>query len=127
MKHNIGGDKKVTNYKEERPWGSFEILADRPNYKTKILTVLPGKRLSLQAHQKREENWIVVSGKAQVQIDDEFIELDRGEHVYIPKTAKHRLENRGSEELTIIEVQTGEYFGEDDIVRYEDDFNRASI
>lgn len=115
----------MANYKEERPWGSFEILADYPNYKTKILTVFPAKRLSLQSHQKREENWIVVSGKAQVQIDDEFIELGCGEHIYIPKTAKHRLENRGPEKLTIIEVQTGEYFGEDDIVRYEDDFNRV--
>jgi len=114
----------MVNYKEERPWGSFEILADFPNYKTKILTVLPDKRLSLQSHQKREENWIVVSGRALVQVDDEFMELGKGEHIYIPKTAKHRLENQGPEVLVIIEVQTGEYFGEDDIVRYEDDFNR---
>lgn len=114
----------MANYKEDRPWGSFEILADYPEFKAKILTVLPGKRLSLQSHQKREENWVITKGQALIQLDDEFVELNPGEHIFIPKHAKHRLENRGSENLTVVEVQTGEYFGEDDIVRYEDDFNR---
>jgi mannose-6-phosphate isomerase-like protein (cupin superfamily) len=113
------------NYLEERPWGSFEILKDEPGYKAKILLVKPGKRLSLQSHEKREENWVVVQGTAMVHLDDEYIELTAGEHVFIPKRNKHRLENIGTEDLIVVEAQTGEYFGEDDIVRYEDDFNRA--
>lgn len=110
--------------KEERPWGSFTVLADRPDYKVKTLKVLPHKRLSLQSHKKRSENWVVVSGQACVQIDDEFLLLSPGEHVYIPRGAKHRLENKEDTDLLVVETQTGEYFGEDDIVRYADDFQR---
>ena len=115
----------MTNYKEDRPWGSFEVLSDRPDFKVKILTVSPHKRLSLQSHKRRAENWVVVIGQACVQIDDEFLFLSPGEHVYIHQNTKHRLENRNDTELVIIETQTGEYFGEDDIVRYADDFQRA--
>ena len=115
----------MTNYKENRPWGSFEVLADRPDFKVKILTVLPHKRLSLQSHKSRAENWVVTAGQAYMEIDDEFLILNPGEHVYIPQNTKHRLENRGEKELLIIETQTGEYFGEDDIVRYADDFQRT--
>ncbi len=114
----------MTNYREERPWGAFEILQDSPDYKVKILTVKPHARLSLQSHEKREENWVVVSGTALVQLDDEYRELGRGEHIFIPLQVKHRLENPGDELLTVVEVQTGSYFGEDDIKRYADDFNR---
>lgn len=112
------------NYIEERPWGTFEILHDGPAFKVKILTVYPHKRLSLQSHQKREENWVVAQGTALVQLDDEFEELQRGQHVFISKTTRHRLHNVGTGNLVVIETQTGEYFGEDDITRYEDDFNR---
>lgn len=115
----------MVNYREDRPWGSFEVLHDGEAFKVKILTVLPGKRLSLQAHEKREENWVVTQGSAFVQIDDEFLELTPGQHVFIPKTVKHRLENKTDVPLTVVETQTGNYFGEDDIVRYEDDFQRA--
>jgi len=112
------------NYKEDRPWGSFETLCDDKNFKIKILKVHPGKRLSLQKHAKRNENWVVAQGIAMVQIDDEFVELQKGEHVFIPVDTKHRLENKDKTELIVVETQTGEYFGEDDITRYEDDFNR---
>lgn len=115
----------MVNYREKRPWGDFEVLYDGADFKTKILEVLPGKRLSLQSHKKREENWVVTAGTAFVQLDDEYIELKKGESIFIPCGAKHRLENRGEVLLKIIEVQTGSYFGEDDIVRYEDDFNRV--
>ncbi len=112
------------NYREERPWGSFEVLHDGAEFKVKILTVLPGKRLSLQSHEKREENWVVTQGTAFIQIDDEYVELAIGQHIFIPKTMKHRLENKTELPLTVIETQTGTYFGEDDIVRYADDFQR---
>ena len=113
------------NYREERPWGSFEVLHDGPDYKVKILTVFPGKRLSLQSHEKREENWVIANGTAFVQIDDEYVELRTGQHIFIPPMMKHRLENKSETPLTVIETQTGTYFGEDDIVRYEDDFQRV--
>lgn len=119
MRGNMGNTKDI------RPWGSFTILADEQNFKVKILTVSPHKRLSLQAHQRREENWVVVVGEALVQIDDEFLLLSVGQHVFIPKQTKHRLENQGDTDLIIIETQTGEYFGEDDIIRYADDFQRV--
>jgi mannose-6-phosphate isomerase-like protein (cupin superfamily) len=115
----------MTHYREERPWGGFEVLHDGTAFKVKILTVLPGKRLSLQSHEKREENWVVTQGTAFVQIDDEYLELASGQHVFIPTTVKHRLENRGEQTLVLVETQTGSYFGEDDIIRYEDDFQRS--
>lgn len=115
----------IDNYKEERPWGSFTVVSDGQDFKVKILEVLPGKRLSLQSHQKREENWVVAEGSAWVQLDDEYFSLEKGEHIFIPKTCKHRLENKSEQILKIVETQTGEYFGEDDIVRYADDYNRA--
>ncbi|GBR75326.1 mannose-6-phosphate isomerase [Candidatus Termititenax persephonae] len=115
----------MANYSENRPWGSFEILLDKATYKVKTLTVLPHKRLSLQSHQHRNENWVVVAGQAYVEIDDEFLILDKGQHVYIPLGAKHRLENQGDLDLVVVETQTGDYFGEDDIVRYADDFQRT--
>ena len=115
----------MENIKDIRPWGSFTVLADEPGFKVKTLTVLPHKRLSLQSHQRRAENWVVAAGEAFVQIDDEFLILSPGQNVYIPKQAKHRLENKGETDLIVVETQTGEYFGEDDIVRYADDFQRA--
>ncbi len=114
----------MANYREERPWGAFEILYEVPEFKVKILEVKPGTRLSLQSHEKREENWTVTVGTAMVQLDDEFIVLQKGEHVFIPQGAKHRLENKGPDKLVVVEIQTGSYFGEDDIKRYADDFNR---
>lgn len=107
-----------------RPWGTFSILDEGPNYKVKRLVVYPGKRLSLQKHSRRSENWTIVSGVANIVCGDRDIELGPSESVYIPAETKHRIENFGSENLEIIETQSGDYLEEDDIVRFEDDFGR---
>ena len=109
---------------EERPWGRFLNLLDTDFSKVKIIEVDPKKRLSYQSHTKRQESWTVVRGEAVVTLNDREIRLKVGGHVDIPTGAKHRLENQGSQPLSIIEVQTGSYFGEDDITRYQDDFGR---
>ena len=110
---------------EIRPWGQFTNIYDQAHSKVKTIQVNPGQRLSLQSHEKRAETWVVIQGLAIVQINDDFISLGVGESIQIPIGAKHRLQNAGSELLEIIEVQTGTYFGEDDIVRYEDDYQRV--
>jgi mannose-1-phosphate guanylyltransferase/mannose-6-phosphate isomerase len=109
---------------EQRPWGSFTVLQDLPHYKLKQLRVTPGNRLSLQMHDKREEHWLVTRGTPQVTVGDRTWQAQVGEYIFIPKQARHRLANPGTEEVEIIEVQLGEYFGEDDIQRFEDDYNR---
>ena len=110
---------------DTRPWGHYIVLTDMPDHKVKRITVLPGKRLSLQSHTRRSEHWHIVSGEAAVTRDGEIITLTGGESVDIPLGAKHRIENRGADNVVFIEVQRGDYFGEDDIVRYEDDFGRS--
>lgn len=110
---------------EERPWGRFKNLLDLDFTKVKIIEVDPKKRLSYQSHSKRRESWTVAKGEALVVLNDREIRLQVGDHIDIPLGAKHRLENPGSAVLSIIEVQTGTYFGEDDIVRYQDDFGRG--
>ena len=110
---------------EERPWGSFEILLDEPYTKVKKITVKPGQRLSYQYHQKRAENWTVVVGQALLTIDGVEIIIDEGNSFLIPEEARHRVMNESdTDDLVIIEVQVGEYFGEDDIVRVDDDYGR---
>jgi mannose-6-phosphate isomerase-like protein (cupin superfamily) len=110
---------------EERPWGSFEILAEgEAHSKVKYLTVHPGRRLSYQSHVHRVEHWIIVQGTAEVTVDDVVCTIGAGESIEIPKGAKHRCANPGDVDLVLVEVQRGDYFGEDDIVRYEDDFGR---
>jgi mannose-1-phosphate guanylyltransferase/mannose-6-phosphate isomerase len=109
---------------EQRPWGSFTVLMDADNFKAKRLDVLPGKRLSLQSHQHRSEHWIIVTGLAKMTVGDELVNYSQGQHIFVPQKSRHRIENIGNTLLTIVEVQLGEYFGEDDIVRYEDDFER---
>ena len=109
-----------------RPWGEYLVLDDSADDHTvKRITVVPGKRLSYQSHAKRAEHWFVVSGTATVTLDDQEHEVAPGAAIDIPVGTKHRVENRGSVSLVFIEVQYGTYFGEDDIVRYEDDFGRA--
>ena len=115
----------------ERPWGVYYVLEDTEVYKAKIIVVTPGKRLSLQSHKQRQEHWIVVSGAANVDIrhpdftDTEQIRVVRtNESCYIPQWHWHRLHNAQQEPLILIEVQTGTYFGEDDIERYDDDHGR---
>lgn len=115
---------KQKNFTEERPWGKFEILSTAPSYQVKILTVLPGAKLSLQSHEHREEHWVVVAGTAKVINGDNEIILSKSEHIFIPLGNKHRIENPGENILEIIETQIGDYLGEDDIVRYEDIYNR---
>ncbi|MFT4754372.1 MAG: mannose-6-phosphate isomerase [Salibacteraceae bacterium] len=111
---------------ESRPWGSYTILEDTDHYKVKRIDVDPGQRLSYQYHFKREENWTVVSGQATIVLDGLEIIKNVGESIFIPLGAKHRMMNKTNEPLCFIEVQTGTYFGEDDIVRLNDDYNRGA-
>jgi mannose-6-phosphate isomerase len=111
---------------EERPWGSFTILDEGKGYKIKRIEVNPGHRLSLQMHYHRSEHWIVVSGTARVICDDEEKILCSNQSTYVPQTKTHRLENPGVIPLVLIEVQNGDYLGEDDIVRFQDDYTRAA-
>jgi mannose-6-phosphate isomerase-like protein (cupin superfamily) len=115
---------KTSNTIETRPWGHYEVLLDADNCKVKRITVNSGGRLSLQYHHKRSEHWIVIAGTAHVTIGEDIKVVEAGESCYLPLRAKHRVQNLQSEPLVFIEVQTGTYFGEDDIVRIEDDYNR---
>ncbi|QKG29135.1 mannose-1-phosphate guanylyltransferase/mannose-6-phosphate isomerase [Campylobacter sp. RM16187] len=108
-----------------RPWGSYEVLESSDGYKIKKIIVRPGKRLSLQKHLRRNEHWVVVKGRAFVTIDDREFYLNQNESTYIKSGQIHRLENQESSNLIIIEVQTGDYLGEDDIIRLNDDYNRS--
>lgn len=110
---------------EVRPWGRFEILRDTDIFKSKSIVVDAGAQLSYQSHAKRAEHWIIVRGKGEVVLDGETIPVQAGSHVYIPIGAKHRIRNTSSEPLEFVEVQLGTYFGEDDIVRYEDVYGRT--
>ena len=120
----------MKNYKEERPWGSFENLLDEKYCKVKRIIVKPGGRLSYQYHHKRSEVWVVVQGEACATIDipngmsQWECTFQVGDVIEIPKEAKHRVQNEGKEDLIFIETQVGTYFGEDDIVRLEDDYGR---
>jgi mannose-6-phosphate isomerase len=109
----------------ERPWGSFTVLEENRNYKIKRIEVNPGQRLSLQMHHHRSEHWIVVSGSAKVTCGAKESIINVNESTFIPIGFNHRLENPGVIPLIIIEVQSGEYLGEDDIVRLEDDYRRC--
>ena len=108
---------------EHRPWGYFRTIAKGENFHVKIINVLPGGKLFLQSHKHRSEHWVVVKGRASVIRDDQEIELNTNESVYINIGQKHQLSNDKEEDLEIIEVQTGDYFGEDDIIRYSDEYD----
>jgi mannose-6-phosphate isomerase len=107
-----------------RPWGWFEVLLDEPTYKVKRLAVNPGHRLSLQYHRRRAEHWFVVVGQGVVTRGVDEIPVAAGQALDIPVEAPHRLRNTGAEMLIVIEIQRGDYFGEDDIVRLADDYDR---
>jgi len=110
----------------ERPWGTYTVLSeDASDHKVKRIVVHPGKRLSYQRHAKRAEHWFFVSGPARVTLDGHDTELQPGQAIDIPMGAAHRVANEGTTDVVFIEVQYGTYFGEDDIVRLEDDFGRA--
>lgn len=112
------------NY-DERPWGRWDILDEGQDFAVKRLTVRPGHRLSLQFHHLRSENWVVAKGEARATLSNKIINLKEGEHIFIPKEAVHRLENKGTSDLIVIEVQNGEC-SENDLVRIEDDYGRYS-
>ncbi|HVC25567.1 MAG TPA: phosphomannose isomerase type II C-terminal cupin domain [Acidimicrobiales bacterium] len=109
---------------DERPWGSYTVLSDAVDHKVKQIVVHPGKRLSYQRHYKRAEHWFVVRGVGTVTLDGVETSVGPGSTVDVPREAAHRMANTGVGELLFVEVQHGEYFGEDDIVRIEDDFGR---
>ena len=110
---------------EERPWGRFFVLHDELTYKLKRIEVDPAGRLSYQYHYKRSEAWTIVEGTGTITLDGVEKYYNPGETILIPQGVKHRIENKGTQKVVFIEVQTGTYFGEDDIVRIEDDYNRA--
>jgi len=109
-----------------RPWGFYEVILDGANCKIKKITVYPKKRLSLQSHLHRAEHWICLAGLGRAQVNDELIDLLPDRHVFVKRQDRHRMINDGDQDLVIIEIQTGDYFGEDDIIRYEDDYGRTS-
>lgn len=111
---------------DRRPWGTFTVLDEGDNFKVKRIEVLPGKRLSYQKHAQRAEHWVVVQGTAKVTLDDRDHTVEAGQAIDIPIGSKHRVENPGEDLLVFIEVQRGNYLGEDDIVRLQDDFGRTA-
>ncbi len=119
-------EKELTMYHATvyRPWGSYTVLEDNKNYRIKNIVVKPGKRLSLQKHLHRSEHWVVVSGTAKVTVGEEELLIKKNESTYIPIGVEHRLANTGKIDLIIIESQVGDYMGEDDIIRIEDDYKR---
>ncbi|KKW33469.1 MAG: Mannose 6 phosphate isomerase [Candidatus Uhrbacteria bacterium GW2011_GWA2_52_8d] len=107
-----------------RPWGFYEILETSPNHQVKRHVIHPGKRNSYQRHQRRTEYWIIVEGRCRATINDVFVDAGPGELISVPVGTKHRWENPNTSPLVLIEVQTGDYFGEDDIERFSDDYGR---
>jgi mannose-6-phosphate isomerase len=109
----------------DRPWGRYEVLVDDTDHKVKQIVVKPGKRLSYQVHARRSEHWFIVRGAGVVTLAGRPVEVAAGCTVDVALGVSHRIENTGLDDLVFVEVQHGEYFGEDDIVRLEDDFGRA--
>lgn len=114
-------------YSENRPWGKFIVMNEDSDHKVKTIIVNPKCRLSLQSHKHRFEHWIVICGDIIATVGDEVKTYSRNAHIYIPAECKHRVENPGDTPAMFIEVQTGDYFGEDDITRYEDDYDRECL
>ncbi len=120
-----GARQAETLPRDYRPWGWFETLVRGERFQVKRIVVHPGRALSLQSHVHRAEHWVVVSGTALVTVDGSERLVSENQSVYIPLGARHRLENPGKVEMVLIEVQTGAYLGEDDIIRYEDRYARG--
>ena len=114
-----------THTKVYRPWGNYLSVVEDNRWQVKLIQVKPGEKLSLQLHHHRSEHWIVVNGTAKVELDDKVEILSENQSIYIPLGSKHRLTNPGKIPLTLIEVQSGSYVGEDDIVRFEDKYGRT--
>ena len=119
-------DSQTSARFERRPWGTFTVLEEGKNFKVKRIEVLPGKRLSYQRHAQRAEHWFVVQGTGKVTVDGREVIVASGEAIDIAVGMAHRVENPGTEPLVFIEVQRGNYLGEDDIVRLQDDFGRVA-
>ena len=135
LKFGIGGIHKLESSSnltknhlsetENRPWGSFHVIAKGQGYQIKEMTINPGKKQSLQRHKNRSEYWQIISGKGMVYLEDSKFKLEKNDNIFIPQGDLHRLENIGKDLLTIVEIQIGEKISEDDIERLEDDFGRA--
>jgi mannose-6-phosphate isomerase-like protein (cupin superfamily) len=119
----MSADNKEQEY---RPWGYYVVMSEQSDFKVKKTVVHPGRRLSLQRHQRRAEHWYIVQGHARVTLNELKLERVAGQSIDIPRESLHRIENIGSADVVFIEIQTGDYFGEDDIERLEDDFGRVS-
>ncbi len=119
-------ESSPANTETFRPWGSYRSLLLSDGHQIKEIFVDPGQRLSLQSHQQRSEHWIVINGPALVTVGEKEQKVDSGSHIFIPQGARHRLANPGTEPIKIVEIQIGSYLGEDDITRYEDDYQRDS-
>jgi mannose-1-phosphate guanylyltransferase/mannose-6-phosphate isomerase len=130
VKKLVGKLKELGRYEHSlhrevfRPWGSYDSLENGQRFQVKLLKVKPGAQLSLQLHHHRAEHWIIVSGTARITRGDEVFLLEENQSTYIPLGVKHRIENPGKIPLHIIEVQSGSYLGEDDIVRFQDRYGR---
>lgn len=120
----LGRSERLAHRRERRPWGSFESLASGIGFQVKRILVNPRSSLSLQSHQQRAEHWVMLSGVGRVECDDNVIDLQPNESTFIPKGSKHRLSNLGDTPIELIEVQVGDYLGEDDIERFEDNYGR---
>ena len=120
-----GRTEHLHHRKVYRPWGSYDSLAIGPGFQAKRIVVKPGAALSLQRHQRRAEHWIVVSGTAEVTCDERVFDLSENQSTYIPLGSKHRLRNTTDKPVELIEVQSGDYLGEDDIERFDDVYGRA--
>jgi len=114
----------MTEDESRRPWGRYEILSESDSHKVKTIWVTPGKRLSYQRHEKRAEHWFIIQGDARITLNGDIFEMGAGDSLDIEVGDLHRIENIGAEDVVFVEVQTGTYFGEDDIERVEDDFGR---
>ncbi len=117
-------EKMMSTDESQRPWGRYEILSESQSHKVKTIWVNPGKRLSYQRHEKRAEHWFIVQGQAKITLNGDSFEMTVGDSIDVEIGDLHRIENIGSNDVIFIEVQTGTYFGEDDIERIEDDFGR---
>lgn len=119
-------NKKTSEHSFDfRPWGQYEILSDTNDFKIKVIKVNPGAQLSYQSHEHRSEHWVVIEGEGDVIINEQALSVFPGSSIVIPQNSKHRIKNTGAKVLRFVEVQTGEYFGEDDIKRYQDDYKRV--
>ncbi|MBD5164948.1 cupin domain-containing protein [Helicobacter sp.] len=116
--------KEMMHQISSRPWGFYKSILLTKNVQSKLITLFPYQMISLQKHKRREEHWIIVYGRGKIVLEDSSIDAYAGKYIFIPKGCKHRIINTGTKNLVFCEVQLGDYFGEDDIIRYEDKYNR---